>query len=102
MPEQGEFPCAADRPPSAGTYCRCCWAALIADVRVTHPLAASAVKAVAQDTGAAAKAVDMQKRDNHGYPASRARVGVETCLGRRDTVVKYLDSNSVPSCGDAP
>ena len=46
---------------------------IVADICVTHPLAASAVKAAARDTGAAAKGKDSLKRDKY------SRTGTGAC-----------------------
>ena len=45
---------------------------IVADVCVTHPLAASAVKASARDTGATAKGKDSRKRDKYSRPGTGA------------------------------
>ena len=45
---------------------------IVADICVTHPLAASAVKAAARDTGTTAKRKDSLKADRYSRAGTRA------------------------------
>ena len=66
-------PCAHDATLSGVTCCHCFPAVLSWRIYVTHPVAASAVKAAARDTGATAEEKDSLERDKY------SRTGAGAC-----------------------